>query len=256
MNEVKLPAVLCLEPDLFFSMRLSDVIQAQGGKALLVETPEAFIDAVDAASPVLALVDLATPGNWAGAIMRCKLRPHSRQMPIYAFGSHVAAETLRAARQAGADHAWARSKMMEELVDLVGQHIHPPITYLTGWDEPLPQQARIGIEEFNHRQFFEQHESLEAAWKAEPRLIRELYQGILQVGVAFLQIERGNWTGAIKMLRRGLPRLRTLPPVCQGVDVATLRSAAEAILQEITTLGPEHLAEFDQSKFPLIQLQG
>ena len=46
-----------------------------------------------------------------------------------------------------------------------------------------------------------------------------MYQGILQVGLAFLQIERDNWHGALKMFRRGLPKLRTLPDSCQGVDM-------------------------------------
>ena len=34
---------------------------------------------------------------------------------------------------------------------------------------------------------FEQHETLELLWRAERRDIRYLYQGILQIGVAFHQ---------------------------------------------------------------------
>jgi CheY-like chemotaxis protein len=74
--------------------------------------------------PVVALVDLATPGDWATAIQRCKLRPHTRAIPIYAFGSHVDAATLQAARRAGADHAWARSRFMAELPAVVESHVH------------------------------------------------------------------------------------------------------------------------------------
>ena len=255
MNNGKQPAILCLVADLFFSMRLADVIQAQGGHALVVETPEQFVKAVEEHSPVLALVDLATPGDWAGAIAQCKQQPRGKQLLVYAFGSHVDVDTLRAARKAGADHAWARSKMMEELVDLVARHIRHSSVYPAGWDEPLPELARVGIEQFNHGEYFEQHESLETAWRAEPRAIRELYQGILQVGVAFLQIERGNWAGAVKMFRRGLPRLERLPPVCQGVQVRALLQAAEAIQREILVLGPERLAEFDQQKFPKVELE-
>ena len=106
--------------------------------------------------------------------------------------------------------------------------------------------------EFNRGEYFEQHELLEATWLAESRPVREMYQGILQVGVAFLQIERNNWPGALKLLRRGLPRLRTLPPICQGIDIAAFRAAAEAIHAEITALGPERLGEFDQTYFPKI----
>lgn len=246
-------AVVCLETDLFWATRLQDVIVAQGGQAVIRETPEAFVDAIDHYFPVLALVDLQSPGDWALAITRCKMRPQSRQIPLYAFGSHVDVATLQAARKAGADHAWARSKLMAELVTVVDQHLHPPIQYPDGWDDKLSELARRGVHEFNQGKYFEQHEHLEEAWLAEPRPIRVMYQGILQIGVAFLQIQRGNWMGALKMLRRGLPRLRTLPPVCQGVNIAELRRAAEAIHAEVTALGPHRLVEFDQRRFPQIE---
>ena len=114
--------------------------------------------------------------------------------------------------------------------------------------------ARPGFEESNRGEYFEQHELLEAAWLAERGLIRERYQGILQIGVAFLQVQLDNWAGAVKMFRRGLPRLRSLPPVCQGVDIAGLRSAAGQIHWEITALGPERLHEFDPARLPQIQV--
>jgi CheY-like chemotaxis protein len=252
--EAPRPAVVVLAPDLFFATRFADVIERQGGRALLVDTPDAWLEAVDRHFPVLALVDLDTPGDWQAAIARAKLRPQTRQVPIYAFGSHVEVETLAAARRAGADHAWARSKMMEELPDLVARQIAPPVQYLDGWDAPLSAKARAGVEAFNHGEYFEQHELFEAAWLEEPRPIRALYQGILQVGVAFMHMQQGNWAGAIKLFRRGLPRLRALPPVCQGIDLAALRTAAAAIHQEITDLGPARLHTFDQGKFPKIKL--
>ena len=55
------------------------------------------------------------------------------------------------------------------------------------------------------------------------------------------------------MFRRGLPRLRPLPAVCQGVQLAPLRDTAEAIYAEIRALGPERLHEFDQQRFPKIE---
>lgn len=248
------PAVVCLEPDLFFAARLDDVIRACGGQPVLVDTPDEFVAAVDRFFPVLALLDLNTPGDWEFAIRRCKLRPHTAQTPIVAFGSHVEADTLKRARQAGADHAWARSKLMGDLVSLVQRHVTPPVIYPEGWDAPLSDFARHGVEEFNAGAYFEQHEWFEKAWLAEPRPIREMYQGILQVGVAFLQIERGNWAGAIKLLRRGLPRLRSLPPVCQGLDIAALRAAAESIHAELVALGAERMGEFDRDKLPQIAI--
>lgn len=248
------PTVVCLVQDLFFTARFEDVIQRQGGRPVLVDHADAFVAAVDREYPVLALLDLDAPGDWAQAIRRCKLRPHTAAVPIVAFGSHMNVEALAQARRAGADHTWARSKMMEELPQLVTRHLEPPIEYPEGWDAPLGELARHGIAEFNRGEYFEQHELLEQAWLAERRPVREMYQGILQVGVAFLQIQRNNWAGAIKMFRRGLPRLRTLPPVCQGVRIGEFRAAAEAIHQEISALRAARLGEFDQSRFPRIGL--
>lgn len=253
MTPPPLPVVV-LAPDLFFATRFEDVIRQQGGRPIVVETPDALVDAADAAFPVLVLVDLNTPGEVAQAIQRLKVRPHTRQIPLYAFGSHVETAALTAARRAGADHAWARSKFMQELPALVARHLHPPVRYPEGWDSPLSDLARAGVAAFNAGDYFEQHEHFEEAWLAEPRPIRELYQGILQIGVAFHHIEQGNWAGALKLFRRGLPRLRDLPPVCQGIDVAALRAAAEAIHAEITTLGPDRLPEFDRTRFPKLRL--
>jgi CheY-like chemotaxis protein len=245
-------AVVALLPDLFFAPRFADVIRAQGGAPIIVDTPDALVDAVDQHFPVLALVDLGSPGDWQGALRRLKNRPHTRAVPVYAFGSHVDAATLRTARAAGADHAWARSRMVEELPALVARYLAPAVAYPAGWDEPLSTEARLGVEAFNRGAYFDQHEHFEHAWLEETRPVREMYQGILQVGVALLQIERDNWAGALKMFRRGLPRLRDLPPVCQGVNVAAFRSTAETIHAEITLLGPDHMHEFDRSRFPRI----
>lgn len=245
-------AVVSLTVDLFLTTRLEDVIRGQGGYGLTVATAAEFMAAIERYFPVLTFVDLDMAGEWQGAIMRAKLHAHTRQIPLYAFGSHVDVETLKATRQAGADHAWARSQLMAELVTVVDHHLHPPTIYPAGWDDQLTPLARQGLAEFNRGEYFEQHEQLEAAWLAEARPIRDLYQGILQVGVALLQIERQNWRGALKLFRRGLPKLRPLPDVCQGIDLKNFRAAVEAIHAEITQLGPTRLHEFDRSRFPQI----
>jgi len=111
------PAVVVLEPDLFFSVRLEDVVRSAGGEPVTIVNADQFVAAVERFFPVLALLDLKTPGDWESAVRQCKVKPHTRLTPIYAFGSHVDVETLRRAREAGADHAWARSRMMEQLVE-------------------------------------------------------------------------------------------------------------------------------------------
>jgi len=120
--------------------------------------------------------------------------------------------------------------------------------------EAPPEALIEGISQFNRREFFECHETLEALWIREPGSVRELYQGILQVGVGFYHAQRGNYTGATLTLSRGLERVRHFQPACHGIDVAALVRRAEAAADELRRLGPERLAEFDSRLIPVIQL--
>ncbi len=63
-------------------------------------------------------------------------------------------------------------------------------------------RAVEGIELYNRKLFYEAHEALEDAWRADHGKIRTLYQGILQVGVGYHHLEKGNATGARKMFIR------------------------------------------------------
>ena len=119
----------------------------------------------------------------------------------------------------------------------------------------LPPLVRKGIQEFNRGEFFEQHETLETAWRKEARPIRDLYQGILQVGVACYQIERRNLPGALKVMERGLRRLRLFAPECMGIDVARLVADAQRLRDEATRLQPDRLPELDRSLFPRIVIR-
>jgi predicted metal-dependent hydrolase len=118
--------------------------------------------------------------------------------------------------------------------------------------EPLPTDALDAIRLFNAGEYYKQHDLLEALWRAEPRPIRRLYQGILEIGVAYYQITRGNRRGALKMLMRGLRWLDQLPDACQGVDVARLRADARAV-QAALAASPD-LARFDAALLKPVHL--
>jgi len=121
--------------------------------------------------------------------------------------------------------------------------------------QELSPLAITGLEEFNRREFFQAHETLEAAWKEDSSPGRELYRAILQVAVAYLQIERGNYRGAVKMFQRAHRWLDPLPDVCRGVEIAGLRATAYQIQQVIQKLGPKRIKEFDFSLIRPIQYQ-
>jgi predicted metal-dependent hydrolase len=112
------------------------------------------------------------------------------------------------------------------------------------------------IEEFNRGQFFECHETLEELWKEESRPVRDLYQGVLQIGVGFYHLKRGNYRGAVLSLGRGVDRLRPLPPVCQGVLVGRMVADAERALVALRGLAPGQIADLDSALNPKIQVGG
>ncbi len=119
--------------------------------------------------------------------------------------------------------------------------------------EELPNLVLKGIEEFNRGEFYECHEYLEEAWMQEPRRVRFLYQGILQVGVGFYHLQNGNWRGATGLLRNGAIRLREFEPETLGVDVAKLIRESERCLHELESLGRERISEFDTTKIPQVE---
>jgi uncharacterized protein len=120
--------------------------------------------------------------------------------------------------------------------------------------EPPPPLLLAGITQFNRGQYFAQHETLELLWRAERRAIRRLYQGILQIGVAFHHLRRLNHHGTLYMLTRGSMHLAPFAPACQRVDVAALLDAASAARQHVVQLGPHRLSEFDWRLAPQVRL--
>lgn len=133
----------------------------------------------------------------------------------------------------------------------------------TDLQEELLRQAALppselllkGIHEFNAGAYFEQHETLETAWREEPGPIRQMYQGILQIGVAYYQVQRLNYTGASRMFQRAWQYLDPLPDICQGVNIAQFRADAHAAQAELERLGPERIAAFNSVFFKPIQVK-
>lgn len=129
----------------------------------------------------------------------------------------------------------------------------PPLTE-TWCHEPPPRQLLEGVEQFNRGEYFEQHETLELLWRAETRSVRRLYQGILQIGVAFYHLQRRNYHGVVHMLTRGTAYLQPFTPACQGIDVASLIELAVSTLRVVEQLGPARLDEFSWQPRPSVRL--
>jgi predicted metal-dependent hydrolase len=123
-----------------------------------------------------------------------------------------------------------------------------------GCQEPPPPELLHGIHQFNQRHYFECHETLEGIWNREPRPIRTLYKGILQVGVGCYHLLRGNYHGAVVKLGSGAAYLEPFAPRCQGVEVARLISDAHRLRARLIELGPEQFRTVDLNLLPLVHL--
>ena len=114
---------------------------------------------------------------------------------------------------------------------------------------PQHPNALLGLKHFNAGEYFEAHEELETAWRAETGEIRDLYKGILLAGVTYLHIRRSNYDGAVKVYGRSQKWLNKWPETCRGVEVGRLRADLDAVIAEVRRLGREHLGDFDPSLF-------
>lgn len=200
--------------------------------------------------PALLIFDLNNQDvPWRGWIPALKSSPATRRLPILCFGPHEDIEAMTRAKAVGADAVVARSRFTSALAELIEKYARIPDYQVlqTTCEEPLAELAIKGLELINQGEYFEAHEELEHAWMADEGPGRDLYRGILQVAVAYLQIERGNYRGAIKMFLRVRQWLDPLPDVCRGVDVAGLRENARAVHEALLALGPERLDELDRS---------
>lgn len=119
--------------------------------------------------------------------------------------------------------------------------------------EPPPAGLLRGIEQFNQREYFEAHETLEALWNAEPDPIRVLYKGILQVGVGCYHLLNGNYRGATLKLQTGCDYLSAFAPRCMDVEVAALMADAQRLRAAIVAAGPAGLGKIDRALLPVVR---
>ncbi len=269
------PTVLIFVADIMSAQRIESAAKRSGYQTLLIEneaellvpaedpgsdraaeplggTAGALLEQVTLWQPALIIFDLGnTAVPWQRWLPLLKSVPATRRIPVICFGAHVQGDALKLAHSYGADAVRARSSFFNDLPDIIEQYARTPDydAIEQACIQPLSALALRGLEEFNRGEYFEAHESLEEAWNAESSPGRELYRGILQVAVAYLQIERENFPGAMKIFLRSRQWLIPLPDVCRGVDVAALRRDASRVEQRLKELGPQRIAEFERSLF-------
>ena len=107
-----------------------------------------------------------------------------------------------------------------------------------------------GAAQFNRGRYFECHERLEEMWLGLRGPSRDFFQGLIQVSVGFLHLDRGNRVGALRTFARALARFERYPARYHGFDLAAERARLQALLaaladEDAALPGPPWIWRFD-----------
>jgi uncharacterized protein len=86
---------------------------------------------------------------------------------------------------------------------------------------------------FNSGEWYACHDCFEALWHETTGGMRLVLQGILQIAVAELHLERGNIRGATILMGEGLGRLKACPPDALALDLVSLGKCTMQRLQAL-----------------------
>lgn len=100
-----------------------------------------------------------------------------------------------------------------------------------------------GIDQFNQREFYACHDTLEALWMEACDPDKTFYQGILQIAVGCYHLSNRNWNGAVMLLGEGIRRLRNYQPTYNDVNVRQLVEQSASMLGRLQAAGPDRVAE-------------
>jgi CheY-like chemotaxis protein len=118
---------LLLSDDLLFISRIEGTARDLGLRVVTVRTPAELLVRARKEAPACVIVDLANPGLMIGEVVE-ELREIGPR--VVAYGPHVDAARLQAAREAECDVVLARSKFVERLPE-----------HLTDWFQSRPQEG-------------------------------------------------------------------------------------------------------------------
>jgi DNA-binding response OmpR family regulator len=117
-------AILALEKDLFFAVKMRDTLRHHDMEVTTVRTLPALAEKLTAEEkPALVIINIASKGvDWESAISQAR----EQGLPVLAFGSHMDLEARARALQAGAQKVVANSKFARDMPGLVTRMLQEP----------------------------------------------------------------------------------------------------------------------------------
>jgi FixJ family two-component response regulator len=114
--------VVVLNRDLFFGIRLNQLLKQLGFRAVLAKSQELFLTELSKADVALGIVDINFGPDWVGieqAIAR------GQQPPIIAFGPHLDVDGLRAAKKAGVTRVFSNGDFSKDTATIITRYARP-----------------------------------------------------------------------------------------------------------------------------------
>jgi DNA-binding NarL/FixJ family response regulator len=109
-----------LSDDMMFTSRVTGTARDLGFEIKVARSQDGIEALIRSQPPAAVIVDLANPGLNLPVLL-ATLKAANLASTMVAYGSHVDAETLKQARQAGCDAVLPRSQFAERLPDLLPQ---------------------------------------------------------------------------------------------------------------------------------------
>lgn len=120
-------------------------------------------------------------------------------------------------------------------------------------DQSPPGQFLLAIRQFNSRDWYDCHETIEDLWLGETGEMKDFLQGTLQISVALLHWRNGNHGGAVSLLASGVNYLKRVPDVCLWVDVPSLITDSDRVRVALEELGKDHMEMLESALLPQIK---
>lgn len=100
----------------------------------------------------------------------------------------------------------------------------------------MDSKLRKFINEFNSKDFFEAHETLEELWNETEGKLKKPVQALIQISAALHLITLSRYEGALTVLKRARKNLQDSTTELHGVNIEALLSESEDFLKEANAL--------------------
>jgi FixJ family two-component response regulator len=115
-------SVVVLNRDLFFGIRLNQLLKQLGFRAVLAKSQELFLTELSKADVALGIIDINFGPDWNGI---AEAIASQQQPPIIAFGPHLDVDGLRAAKKAGVTRVFSNGDFSKDTAAIITRYARP-----------------------------------------------------------------------------------------------------------------------------------